>query len=96
MDNFKVSIATGIIAAIIVSGLFYTSNTMDSDKDGLTNRMEEKLGTSPTSWDSDGDGQCDSLEIKEKSNPLDDKITCCGGGGPGFAGQKKCVKISKL
>ena len=95
MDNFKVSIATGIIAAIIISGLFHATNTVDSDKDGLTNSMEAKLGTNPHAWDSDSDGMCDSREVSGKSNPLDNKSMCCGG-GPGFMSQKNCMKIANI
>lgn len=81
IDKFKVSIVTGIIAAIVVSALFFATNRIDSDKDGLPNSAEQKFGTNPNAWDSDGDSICDSLEVREKTNPLDKtaKPLCCGG-----------------
>ena len=43
----------------------------DSDKDGLTNSEEIKLGTDPAKADTDGDGLEDGQEVnKTKTNPL--------------------------
>jgi hypothetical protein len=60
------------------SGVQYANNTWvhyevgyDHDGDGLPDTYESQLGTSPTSWDTDGDGFCDGMELYETSNPLD-------------------------
>ncbi|MEI7811609.1 MAG: OmpA family protein [Ignavibacteria bacterium] len=43
----------------------------DKDKDGLTNKEEEKLGTNPKNPDTDNDGLTDGDEVlKYKTNPL--------------------------
>jgi uncharacterized protein YegL len=43
----------------------------DTDKDGLTNRREQELGTSPISADTDGDGLSDQAEVlTHKTDPL--------------------------
>ena len=103
MDNFKVSVATAIIAAIVVAIIFITTsdissgsafflakNRIDSDKDGLPDAFEKQIGTDPTKWDSDSDGHCDSIEIQKVTTPLDkiSKPMCCGNGGPGY-----CVRL---
>ncbi|GEM_PF-5865305 len=52
---------------------FYTDTViipLDSDKDGLGDITELKLGTDPHNADSDGDGLLDGLEIKLGLNPL--------------------------
>jgi hypothetical protein len=43
----------------------------DTDKDGLTDGEEKKLGTNATSRDTDGDGIADGLEVKLGTNPLE-------------------------
>ena len=52
---------------------------VDSDKDGLTDEEEKKLGTNPTKADTDGDGFLDGQEVKEGYDPLKvapyDKVT---------------------
>lgn len=42
----------------------------DSDKDGLTDKEEEKLGTDPKKADTDGDGFLDGQESKNGYDPL--------------------------
>jgi len=43
----------------------------DSDNDGLSDEEEKELGTNPQSYDSDGDGLIDRVEVKiYKSDPL--------------------------
>jgi len=42
----------------------------DSDKDGLTDTEEKKLGTDPNKADTDGDGFMDGQEVKKGCNPL--------------------------
>lgn len=36
----------------------------DSDRDGVADQMETRLGTDPSNPDSDGDGDCDGLELR--------------------------------
>lgn len=43
----------------------------DLDKDGLSNHLEEQLGSDPSSADSDHDGVADTLEIGAGTDPLD-------------------------
>lgn len=43
---------------------------LDSDKDGLPDKLEEAIGTDPFKSDSDGDGFSDSVELKSGHNPL--------------------------
>ena len=43
----------------------------DTDGDGLTDHLEELLGTSGLQADSDGDGYADAEELARQSNPLD-------------------------
>ena len=50
----------------------WTFNTIvDTDKDGLTDEEEQRLGTHPEVADSDGDGLSDSLEVALGSDPTD-------------------------
>lgn len=42
----------------------------DSDRDGLTDADELRLGTDPNNADSDGDGLSDGLEVGLGTNPL--------------------------
>ena len=56
-----------------------SATPVDSDKDGLTDEEEKKLGTNPTKADTDGDGFLDGQEVKEGYDPLKaapyDKVT---------------------
>lgn len=45
----------------------------DADEDGLTLDEEADLGTDPDEADSDGDGTGDGEEVKQSTDPLDDK-----------------------
>lgn len=44
--------------------------TLDSDKDGLSDKKELELGTNPYSTDTDGDGYSDFEEVKSGHSPL--------------------------
>lgn len=46
------------------------SLTIDNDNDGLTDNLENTLGTDPQNSDSDNDGYNDKLEIEYNYNPL--------------------------
>lgn len=49
-----------------------TSNFVDSDKDGLSDQYERKLGTEAYLADTDGDGISDGIEVgPDLNNPLD-------------------------
>ena len=50
-----------------------TRMSLDLDLDGLTTREEQRYGTSPYSFDTDGDGIGDRLEIGVGNNPLLDE-----------------------
>lgn len=43
---------------------------VDSDQDGLDDRLEKAIGTNPFNSDSDSDSHVDALEIKNHYNPL--------------------------
>ena len=45
----------------------------DPDGDGLNNLREFELGTDPTKADTDDDGFSDSVEVRKRTDPLDDK-----------------------
>ena len=44
-------------------------NALNSDTDALSNLEEEKLGTDPENWDSDGDKVADDIEFLLGTNP---------------------------
>lgn len=48
------------------------SDSLDSDKDGLTDKEEENYGTNPFLVDTDGDGATDKEEIQTGYDPLKD------------------------
>lgn len=43
---------------------------IDSDQDGVSDEVEEKLATNPFSADTDGDGYSDGVEVKNGYDPL--------------------------
>ncbi len=43
---------------------------IDTDKDGLSDELEQKLGTDPANVDSDADGYPDGIEVYNGFNPL--------------------------
>ncbi|PJC01087.1 MAG: hypothetical protein CO073_04365, partial [Candidatus Komeilibacteria bacterium CG_4_9_14_0_8_um_filter_36_9] len=43
---------------------------LDSDSDGLSDRLEEALKSDPNNADTDGDGFLDGIEVKNGYNPL--------------------------
>ena len=53
--------------AITYSG---ATKKIDSDKDGLADETEKKLGTNPNNPDSDGDGYKDGVEVLKGYDPL--------------------------
>lgn len=55
------------VRAIAYSGAV---NKLDSDKDGLADDYEKKLGTNPRKADTDGDGFKDGTEVMKGFNPL--------------------------
>jgi hypothetical protein len=64
------------------SGSGTTECLADSDMDGVTNCIEEEIGTDPDNPDSDGDGTSDGAEIDCGSDPLDAEEQCYACGWP--------------
>lgn len=63
-----------IMILVLASGFLFSdekADTIDSDKDGLTDKEEEEIGTDPYNTDSDGDSISDSAEVKKwETDPL--------------------------
>ncbi|MCU0963175.1 MAG: Ig-like domain-containing protein, partial [Pirellulaceae bacterium] len=59
-------------------GVFEPSRYPDSDNDGLPDDIEFAIGTSPSQYDTDADGQSDFVEIDNGQNPLDDRPAVSG------------------
>jgi len=58
--------------AVEVPAAIVPTASVDRDKDGLSDADESKLGTSPTSSDTDADGLFDKEEVETyKTDPLD-------------------------
>ncbi|OUO90621.1 hypothetical protein B5F40_06625 [Gordonibacter sp. An230] len=56
---------------VVVAKFEFYSDEVDSDGDGLGDRMEDYLGTDPNNPDTDGDGLPDGIEVKKTStSPL--------------------------
>ncbi len=70
MRYLSIGITNDNLAKIPVGLIDY--NDLDDDQDGLTNRLENALGTDPENADSDGDGFGDKVEILSNYNPLGD------------------------
>lgn len=60
------SIATILVGVQTASA----AEVVDSDKDGLVDELEQKLGTDPNNLDTDGDNYPDGIEINNGFNPL--------------------------
>ena len=43
---------------------------IDSDRDGVTDSLEDYIGTDKHNKDTDGDGQTDGYELSKYSDPL--------------------------
>lgn len=56
------------LQAITYSGA--SRQVVDSDNDGLSDKMEQKLGTDPKNPDTDGDGYLDGQEVAHGYSPL--------------------------
>lgn len=60
-----------VVPDVVTDGPKPMSDIVDRDKDGLTDSEEAKLGTSPTSADTDADGLFDKEEVYTyHTNPL--------------------------
>ncbi|OGF25758.1 hypothetical protein A2303_07230 [Candidatus Falkowbacteria bacterium RIFOXYB2_FULL_47_14] len=68
MRRFGLGISNENLAKIPI-GLDRRFNEIDSDKDGVADKMEEALATNPEDPDSDGDGYDDYAEIMNGYNP---------------------------
>ncbi len=49
---------------------YYKLSNWDADNDGLTDAMEQAIGTNPNDSDSDNDGYNDGVEVQNDYNPL--------------------------
>lgn len=54
----------------IAIGIYPTLTRNDDDGDGIDNKIENAVGTSPYLWDTDGDGYHDGNEIEFAFDPL--------------------------
>ncbi len=68
IKNLSVGISNKDLAKIPLG--FTSINSLDTDKDGLSDSLEEALGTNINKADSDGDKFSDLLELKNNYNPL--------------------------
>lgn len=69
LEQFGLGITNADLAKIPVGGIA-GSDMADADGDGLSDAMEEALGTDPANADSDNDGVSDSDELlKHNTNP---------------------------
>jgi len=69
MRYLSLGITDANLAKIPV-GIEQRFNDQDTDNDGLSDRLEEGLGTSPTNADTDSDGFSDGQEISTDHDPL--------------------------
>src|SRR5262249_37212388 len=62
---YTADLPAGIAAApLAATNVLATDNGTDTDQDGLTDFQEQRVGTDPTSADTDGDGVPDAVEAK--------------------------------
>lgn len=69
LRRFGLGIRNTDLAKIAI-GVDTSSSALDSDNDGLSDKMEQALGTGINKADTDGDGFSDKLEIMNFYNPL--------------------------
>ena len=69
MRNLGLGISNADLQKIPV-GIEKRFECLDSDGDGLCNKLEEGLGTDPNNSDSDGDGHDDGTEVSSNFDPL--------------------------
>jgi hypothetical protein len=69
LRKFGLGITNADLAKIPV-GIESRFQDIDTDGDGLPDKLEEGLGTNPNSQDSDGDGYLDVDEVQSNYNPL--------------------------
>lgn len=70
MRQFGIGIKNSDLAKIPVGINSNLDKNLDNDGDGLSNKMEESLGTDLNKADSDNDGYSDFMEIKNNYDPL--------------------------
>lgn len=69
LRKFGLGITNSDLAKIPI-GIESRFSDIDSDSDGLADKLEEGLGTNLNNPDSDGDGYNDGIEVKSGYNPL--------------------------
>jgi len=63
-------VAVIVVTLIVPNYCRAQTTSTDSDGDGLSNDIENQLGTDPHNVDTDGDGFPDGVEVKTGYNPL--------------------------
>jgi hypothetical protein len=61
--------AAGGASASLAKDVPVVSGSQDYDNDGLSNSQEDSIGTSLSSWDTDGDGPSDYQEVAYDGDP---------------------------
>jgi hypothetical protein len=61
-----------LITFLVISMMFSSAYAIDTDDDGLTDTLENRIGTDINSMDTDGDGFADGVEVELSTDPLDD------------------------
>ncbi|MGE5786445.1 MAG: hypothetical protein ACM3ZE_17750 [Myxococcales bacterium] len=70
MKHFLGTVSTVVFLSLTVSACSGVTSESDSDDDGLTDKLELALRTSPNAADSDGDGALDGVEFENGTDPL--------------------------
>src|SRR5262249_46384084 len=58
------------LPAIVVASNYQSTIQLDTDHDGITDIVENEIGTDPNNPDTDGDGLSDGYELQFGLNPL--------------------------
>ncbi|MEI7692571.1 MAG: hypothetical protein WCJ50_08630, partial [Actinomycetes bacterium] len=62
--------AVGLIASLPASAIAAKASKTDPDRDGLSNKVEKRLGTNARRADTDRDKLKDGVEVRLGTNPL--------------------------
>ena len=69
LESFGLGITNENLSKIPI-GIEDRFDSWDSDEDGLSNKLEESIGTDPNNQDTDNDGYSDGAEVSGSYNPL--------------------------
>lgn len=70
MKHFLGTVSAVVFLSLTVSACSGVTSESDSDDDGLTDKLELALRTSPNAADSDSDGALDGVEFENGTDPL--------------------------